>query len=99
MGTGLGLSLCHTFVHQMGGEISVESKPGSGTTFRLSLRASASTKAPIRLPTKLAVASGARARILIVDDEPLVTSALRRALGHEHAGFVERQRGSGLYVA
>ncbi len=83
VGTGLGLSLCHQFIHQMGGEISVESEPGVGTTFRISLRASAEAKAPIRLPTRMAVAPGAKARILIVDDEPLVTSALRRALGHE----------------
>ncbi len=34
VGTGLGLSLCHTFIHQMGGEISVESEPGAGATFR-----------------------------------------------------------------
>jgi signal transduction histidine kinase/ligand-binding sensor domain-containing protein/CheY-like chemotaxis protein len=83
VGTGLGLSLCHTFIHQMGGEISVESTPGAGTVFRISLRASASAKAPIRLPAKLAYSAGTRARILIIDDEPLVTSALRRALGHE----------------
>src|SRR5690606_36103792 len=37
IGTGLGLSICHTIVTGMGGEIVVESQPGSGTTFRVVL--------------------------------------------------------------
>lgn len=36
-GVGLGLSLCHDFVTGMGGSIRVESKPGSGSTFLVSL--------------------------------------------------------------
>jgi PAS domain S-box-containing protein len=36
-GIGLGLSLCHDFVKSMEGTIKVESKPGFGTTFIVSL--------------------------------------------------------------
>ena len=36
-GTGLGLTIVQTFVQKMGGEISVESKPGRGTTFEIRL--------------------------------------------------------------
>jgi len=36
-GVGLGLSLCHEFLIQMGGSIRVESKPGWGTTFVVTL--------------------------------------------------------------
>jgi signal transduction histidine kinase len=36
-GLGLGLSLCHTFVRAMGGEIRVESEPGAGSTFTVLL--------------------------------------------------------------
>lgn len=36
-GTGLGLTLTRQFVQLMGGSISVESVPGSGSTFRLDL--------------------------------------------------------------
>lgn len=36
-GTGLGLSLCQLIVHRLGGQISVESEEGSGTTFKFTL--------------------------------------------------------------
>ncbi|KFE64591.1 two-component regulator propeller domain-containing protein [Hyalangium minutum] len=38
MGTGLGLSLCHTYVKAMGGDIRVRSTPGQGTTFEVLLQ-------------------------------------------------------------
>lgn len=39
-GTGLGLAISKRFCHMMGGEITVESKPGEGTIFRIHLPSS-----------------------------------------------------------
>jgi signal transduction histidine kinase len=36
-GIGLGLSICHRIIQNHGGTITVESKPGEGTTFRIHL--------------------------------------------------------------
>jgi PAS domain S-box-containing protein len=86
-GTGLGLSICHGIIESMGGTISAESTPGKGSTFRVVLRmAPQETEAPSRTGSRLALpsANAPRARVLVVDDEPNVTSSLQRVLSSEH---------------
>jgi ligand-binding sensor domain-containing protein/signal transduction histidine kinase/CheY-like chemotaxis protein len=84
VGTGLGLALCHAFLTGMGGEIGVESRPGR-TVFRVTLPASRSGPQLV-VPEAAAKAAPAvlRGRVLVVDDDPLVASSLRRSLAREH---------------
>ncbi len=76
VGTGLGLPFCKGIIEGHGGSISVVSQPGQGTVFRVELPAEAApmtvTAAPV--PTALPPVKG-RA-ILVIDDEPGITSAL-----------------------
>jgi two-component system NtrC family sensor kinase len=79
-GTGLGLSLCRGIVEEHGGTIGVESEPGRGTTFLITL--------PV-LPRPAVVAAPDIAEtpalvgpktILVVDDEPEIAAILVEAL-------------------
>lgn len=83
-GTGLGLAICHRIVTSFGGDIGFRSVPGEGTTFTVTLRA-AQAEAPIAdEPTKATPSPTRRARIIVVDDDKLVTQAIRRCLGRQH---------------
>jgi PAS domain S-box-containing protein len=83
-GTGLGLSICHGIIESMGGTITAESQPNRGSTFRVVLRAAAREVESQSRLTLVAPPPSARARILVVDDEPNVTTALQRSLSSEH---------------
>jgi signal transduction histidine kinase/CheY-like chemotaxis protein len=79
-GTGLGLSICHSIIGGAGGTMDVRSTIGAGTTFTIVLPAAAC--APAAEVDEEALTPAPRdARILVVDDEPLVLSAVQRTLG------------------
>jgi two-component system, cell cycle sensor histidine kinase and response regulator CckA len=83
-GTGLGLSICERIVTGLGGQIRVRSAVGVGSTFSVLLPvADASANDTVR-QARPRTAPVQTARVLVIDDEPIVARAIGRALhGHE----------------
>ncbi|WP_224242980.1 two-component regulator propeller domain-containing protein [Hyalangium gracile] len=85
VGTGLGLSICHSYIQNMGGEIRVRSEVGKGTTFEVELPPAPKDPSGAHPVIPAAdLAATARGRLMIIDDEPLLISALSRTLAPEH---------------
>ncbi len=82
-GTGLGLSVCQSIIAGLGGEITCETAVGRGTVFRVWLPAAQRVPAA-RQPQITPRSVKARARVLVVDDEPMIGTSVRRSLGGEH---------------
>ena len=83
-GSGLGLATAYSIVHKHDGHLSVESKPGEGTTFCIYLPASARHVAPLESrPPGVRPGEG---RVLVMDDEPSMRETVFQvltALGYE----------------
>jgi len=78
-GTGLGLSTSYGIIKQAGGEIEVDSNPGSGTTFRIYLPAFDKTAEPAEPVPQSAPLAGSET-ILLVEDEEGVRRVLETML-------------------
>lgn len=86
-GTGLGLSMVHGFVEQIGGEIKLKSTKGEGTAVQLSLPIATRDDLDLNWQKERPIAlSGLALRILILDNDDLVlqSTGVRLAeLGHQ----------------
>jgi PAS domain S-box-containing protein len=80
-GTGMGLAVIHGIVKGYGGDISVQSQPGKGTTFQVLLPCIVDTeKEPTDKFQMEKEISGGSERILLVDDETRLLDAISQIL-------------------
>lgn len=84
VGMGLGLTICYSAVHSMGGELEVESEVGKGTTFRVRLQIANEAKEQPPSPQPAALVEARARRVLIIDDEPLLCELLSDVLSRKH---------------
>ncbi len=78
-GTGLGLSLIYSIISEIGGHITVESKQGVGSEFRVTIPRGTGASHPLPAVTT-APGFVKPLHLLVVEDEPAIRRALSRFL-------------------
>jgi signal transduction histidine kinase/CheY-like chemotaxis protein len=96
-GTGLGLALSRKFCQLMGGDVTVTSEPGIGSTFtaRVPLQGAAADDLPAA-----SIGAGTAGTVLVIDDDAAARNILVRSLGKVGFRVVEAASGeAGLRLA
>jgi signal transduction histidine kinase/CheY-like chemotaxis protein len=99
VGTGLGLSIVYGIVHQHGGDVSFENRPGAGARFQVDLPV---IEAPVESRTDGSMLAAERSQsvppscILAIEDEPTVAQLIVDVLreeGHQVDAVLDSQEG------
>ncbi|BAU88779.1 PAS/PAC sensor hybrid histidine kinase [Methylorubrum populi] len=92
-GTGLGLSMVHGLASQLGGALTIRSKPGLGTNVELWLPRTALAPEAAQVAAESAEAPRTRGTALLVDDEELVRMSTADMLGELGYAVIEAASG------
>lgn len=91
-GTGLGLSIAYSVVKQHQGVVTLHSEPGQGSTVSVYLPLSTSSPSAASSPVDVEPRGGTES-VLVVEDDKLVRSAIRRILSRAGYEVVEASNG------